>query len=191
MKVSIQPYDPEWPKQFAERKDHLLQILKDVPIVSIEHVGSTSIPSLPAKPVIDIDIIIHISSLQAARDALAKAGYGDLGELGIPERFVFRQPGYGRFDAAHGAGRDGELRYNTYVVIEGCESLRNHLDIKRILLEDQNLREEYASVKKQLADTDFENVDHYTTGKTVFLCKVLRKAGWSDEKLESVIKANS
>ncbi|KAJ5289177.1 hypothetical protein N7478_002207 [Penicillium angulare] len=191
MKVSIQPYDPEWPKKFVERKDHLLQILKGVPIVSIEHVGSTSIPSLPAKPVIDIDIIIPGSSLQTARDALTKAGYGDIGELGIPERFVFRQPGYGRFDAAHGAGRDGEFRYNTYVVIEGCESLRNHLDIKRILLEDHDLREEYALVKTKLADTDFEDIDQYTTGKTVVLCKVLRKAGWSDEELESVMKVNS
>lgn len=191
MRVEIEPYNPSWPLKFHEIKDQLLSILNDVPIISIEHVGSTSIPSLMAKPVLDIDIIIHPSSLSSARSTLTNADFTDCGEMNVPGRFAFRQPGYGRFDAAHGAGKNGELRYNTYLMIEGCVALRNHLDIKRVLMGDRELREEYARVKNELQKMEFENIGQYAFGKTEILCKILRKAGWSEEDLEPVIKANS
>ncbi|BCS20019.1 GrpB family protein [Aspergillus puulaauensis] len=191
MKVAIQPYDPDWPLKFREIQAQLFDILHKVDIISIEHVGSTSIPSLMAKPVLDIDIIIPISSLEAARSALKGAKYYDCGEMNVPGRFAFRQPGYGKLDAAHGRGRNGELRYNTYLMIQGCVALRNHLDAKRVLLENQDLREEYASVKNKLKETEFENIGQYASGKTDILCKILRTAGWSEEDLDPVIKANS
>lgn len=190
MRVEIEPYNPEWPLIFLKIRDQLVQILKDVPIISIEHVGSTSIPSLMAKPVIDIDIIIHPSSLPSARTALTNAKYTDCGEMNVPGRFAFRQPGYGRFEAAHGGGREGELRYNTYLMIEGCVALRNHLDIKRVLMGDEELRDEYARVKNELKTKEFENIGQYAFGKTEILCKILRKAGWTEEELEPVIEAN-
>lgn len=191
MKVTLEPYNPEWPLKFREVHEQLSSILKDVPVVSIEHVGSTSIPSMKAKPVIDIDIIIPTSSFEAARTALTGAGYTNCGEMGIPGRFVFRQPGYGIIDVAYGMGEHGELRRNTYVVIEGCLASRNHLDVRRVLLEDQELREEYARVKSNMEGVEFENLDQYVAGKTQVLCKILRKAGWSEEDLQLVMEANS
>lgn len=191
MKVAIEPYDPNWPLKFSEIQAELSDILKSVDIISIEHVGSTSIPSLVAKPVLDIDIIIPYSSLEAARSALKNANYTDCGEMNVPGRFAFRQPGYGKLDAAHGKGRNGELRYNTYLMIQGCVALRNHLDAKRVLLDSQELREEYARVKTKLKETEFENIGQYASGKTDILCKILRTAGWSEEDLNPVIKANS
>ncbi|KAJ5924474.1 hypothetical protein N7466_008661 [Penicillium verhagenii] len=191
MRVTIEPYNPEWPLKFRDKRDQLLDILQDVSITSIEHVGSTSIPSLMAKPVIDIDIIIPASSLEAARNALKNAGYDDLGELNIPGRFVFRQPGYGKLDAAHGKDKDGEVRYNTYLMVEGYPSLKNHLDTKRVLMENQELREEYGRVKRMLRDTELESLDHYTFAKTEIMCKILRSAGWSEEDLAPLIEANT
>ncbi|CAI7654555.1 unnamed protein product [Penicillium manginii] len=185
MKVEIQTSNPDWPIKFREIKSTIQKVLADVTIVSIEHVGST------AKPVIDVDIIIQPSSLAAARRALSAAGYTDCGEMNVPGRFAFREPGYGRYDAAHGLGRDGELRHNTYLIIQGCPALRNHLDIKRILLQDENLREEYSATKGLLAEGEFENIGQYASAKTEILCKILRKAGWSEEDLEPVIQANS
>lgn len=190
MKVEIQPYNPDWAIKFQAMKGELQNILADIPIVSIEHVGSTSVPSLRAKPVIDIDIIIQPSSLAPARSAMIKAGYMDCGEMNIPGRYVFREPGYGRFEAAHGLGRNGEPRRNTYLIIEGCLSLRNHLDIRRILMEDEKLREEYSAVKLSLVGREFENIGEYARGKTEVLFKILRKAGWSEEDLEPILKAN-
>jgi GrpB-like predicted nucleotidyltransferase (UPF0157 family) len=177
--------------KFSEIQAELSDILKSVDIISIEHVGSTSIPSLMAKPVLDIDIIIPNSSLEVARSALKNANYTDCGEMNVPGRFAFRQPGYGKLDAAHGKGRNGELRYNTYLMIQGCVALRNHLDVKRVLLDSQELREEYARVKTKLKETEFENIGQYASGKTDILCKILRTAGWSEEDLNPVIKANS
>lgn len=191
MRVTIEPYNPEWPLKFSEIHDQLRDVLKDVNIISIEHVGSTSIPSLMSKPVLDIDIIIQASSLEAARNALKIAEYTDCGEMNVPGRFAFRQPGYGRSDAAHGKGRDGELRYNTYLMIEGCPALRNHLDTKRVLMADQELREEYARVKIKLKEIEFKNIGQYACGKTEILCKILRTAGWSEKDLEPVIRANT
>ncbi|KAJ5703752.1 hypothetical protein N7493_010890 [Penicillium malachiteum] len=190
MKVHVETYSPEWPKQFLKIKEQLQDILKDVPIVSIEHVGSTSVPLLQAKPVIDIDIIIQPSSLEFGRNVLVQAGFTDCGEMGIPGRFAFREPGYGRFDDAYGGGDNLKLRYHTYLIIEGCTALRNHLDIRRVLLENSTLREEYGQVKSQLAEKELENIDQYVSGKTTILCKILREAGWSEEELEPVIKAN-
>lgn len=191
MKVNIEPHNPEWRAKFLEIQHQLQQILSDIAIISIEHVGSTCIPGLKAKPVLDIDIIIELSSLDATRKALVDAGYTDCGEMNVPGRFAFRQPGYGRFDAAHGPGRNGELRYNTYVMIEGCIALKNHLDVRRVLMENQELREEYGRVKSKLQVTEFENIGQYVTGKMEILCKILRAAGWSEENLEPVIKVNS
>ncbi|KAI9668225.1 MAG: hypothetical protein M1821_001045 [Bathelium mastoideum] len=191
MKVAIEPHNPEWAAKFLEIQKQLLHILKDIPITSIEHVGSTSIPSLKAKPVLDIDIIARPSCLEAARKALVNADYTDCGEMDVPGRFAFRQPGYGRFEAAHGPGKNGELRYNTYVMIEGCRALRNHLDIRRVLMEDQELREEYGRVKEKLAETEVENIGQYVKGKTEILYKILRRAGWSEEDLKPETKVKN
>lgn len=190
MKVVIENHNPEWKTQFLEIKEHFERALGNIPIISIEHVGSTSIPSLKAKPVLDIDIIIPFSSLQATRGALGGVGYTDCGEMNVPGRFAFRQPGYGRYDAAHGLDRSGRPRYNTYLMIDGCTALKNHLDVKRVLLEDMQIREEYGRVKEQLEEMEFDNIGQYVVGKSDILIKVLRKAGWSQESLDSVIKVN-
>lgn len=190
MKVITESYNPQWAVKFLEIQETLQKILRDVAIDSIEHVGSTSIPGLRAKPVIDIDIIIRQSSLKAADAAMVEAGYTSLGELDIPGRYVFREPGYGKLDAAHGPREDGEPRQNTYVCIRGCESLRNHLDVKRILLQDEQLREEYGQVKAGMADTDFEHIDQYVARKTEILCKILRAAGWDEERVAPIMDIN-
>jgi GrpB-like predicted nucleotidyltransferase (UPF0157 family) len=102
MKVVIEPHNPAWEAEFARVRDHLHQILEDVPILSIEHVGSTSIPGLSAKPVLDIDIVVTPDTLAATRAALIAAGYVDFGEMGVPGRVAFRQPGHERSQAATG-----------------------------------------------------------------------------------------
>lgn len=88
-------------------------------IVSIGHVGSTCIPLLKAKPVLDIDIIIGISSLEATRIALVNAGHAYCGEMNVPGRFAFRQPEHGKFSAAHDPEKNGGVRYNTCLMVGG------------------------------------------------------------------------
>ncbi|KAK9357956.1 grpb/dephospho-CoA kinase [Lipomyces starkeyi] len=193
MKVVIEPHNPAWIVEFSKAKASLETILKDVQPVSIEHVGSTSIPGLLAKPVLDIDIIVTPETLASTRQALVQSGYFDCGEMNVPGRFAFRQPGFGQSDAAW--GQQGmslvEMRRNTYVVIQGCVALRNHLDIKRVLLSDEGLRDEYGQVKKALAEKEWANIGKYSMSKSEILWKILRNAGWSEEDLDEVKKANT
>ena len=182
VKIIIEPYDPSWAAEFQKTKATLETILQGISYISIEHVGSTSIPDLAAKPVIDIDIIIPPSSLAVTRTALARAGYTDMGEMGVPGRYQFRQPGFGAHQGTFGErAPDGALRRNTYAMIEGCPSLRNHLDVRRVLLENEGLREEYGALKWELAEREFEGIRAYGGAKSAVIRKILRKAGWSDE----------
>jgi GrpB-like predicted nucleotidyltransferase (UPF0157 family) len=110
--------------------------------------------------------------------------------VNVPGRFAFRQPGYGQRDAAWGDHKGSEMRRNTYAIIDGCIVLRNHLDIKRMLMGDEELRKEYARVKMQLTEQDFANIGEYAMGRNEILFGIL-KAGWSERDLEEVRKANS
>jgi GrpB-like predicted nucleotidyltransferase (UPF0157 family) len=83
-----------------------------------------------------------------------------------------------------------EMRRNTYVVLEGSVSLKNHRDLKRLLFQDAALRQEYGDVKMRLAEEELEGVDEYCRGKNEILLKILKSAGWDEEELEEVRKAN-
>ena len=181
LEVRLEEYNPAWALEFAEVKASLEHILSSVPVISILHVGSTSIPNLIAKPVLDIAIVVSRSNVSAASSALESAGYVGRGELGIPDRWIFRQPGHisdSYFSAA------GDMKRNTYVTVEGCRNLRNHLDVQRVLLEDEELRKEYAATKKALVEDAGEEgiaVVEYCARKTSVVLKILKKAGWSEE----------
>ncbi|GAA5088711.1 GrpB-like predicted nucleotidyltransferase (UPF0157 family) [Thermocatellispora tengchongensis] len=84
--IRIVDYDPAWPDRFeALRKDYAQALEAGcVPAISIEHVGSTSVPGLAAKPVIDCDIVVA-EHVEAATDVLIGLGFSPLGELGIPQ----------------------------------------------------------------------------------------------------------
>ena len=87
-------------------------------------------------------------------------------------------------------GKKREMRRNTYVILEGTIALKNHRDLKRMLLEDAALREEYEDVKMHLAGRELQDIDEYCRGKNEILLKILKSAGWNEEELEEVRKAN-
>jgi GrpB-like predicted nucleotidyltransferase (UPF0157 family) len=181
MAVVLESHSPAWSTEFSRIKTELQAILKDLPVISIEHIGSTSVPGLVAKPILDVDIIVLPENLTSARSALTNAGYQDLGEMGVPGRVAFRQPV---------ESRKREMRRNTYMLLEGCLSLRNHLDLKKTLLEDEALRTEYGDVKRRLVEGGVKDVDEYCRGKNEVIVRILEKAGWSEEELKEVRDAN-
>jgi GrpB-like predicted nucleotidyltransferase (UPF0157 family) len=120
--------------------------------VAIEHVGSTSVPGLAAKPVIDCDIVVAGQDVPAAARTLTGLGFRPLGELGIPLRWAFREP-------------ERLAGTNTYVVADGSLSLRNHLAVRDMLRADAGLRDQYADVKRRVGATA-ANIDDYGRGRT-------------------------
>jgi GrpB-like predicted nucleotidyltransferase (UPF0157 family) len=133
-----------------------------VPVVAIEHIGSTSVPGLVARPVIDCDIVLEEQDVPAAAATLGWLGFDPLGELGVLLRWAFKEP-------KRLAGT------NTYVVVEGSLPLRNHLAVRDILRSDPALRDEYAEVKRRLSVS--ENIDEYGQGKKAIIHKLLAAAG--------------
>ena len=123
-----------------------------VRIAAIEHVGSTSVPGLAAKPIIDCDIVVAEADVTAAASVLVSLGFAPLGELGIPQRWAFKEP----------ARLSGT---NTYVIVDGCLSLRNHLAVRDALRADPALRDEYGAVKRK-AGARAANIDDYGQAKT-------------------------
>lgn len=174
--IVVVEYDPQWPQAFATVRDMLQTALAALPVIAIEHVGSTSVPGLVAKPIIDIDVIVDGSQVTAAASALETAGYQPLGDLGIPDRYAFQAP-------------DDGIRRNTYVTVEGCLSVRNHLGLRDVLRSDTALRDEYGAVKQRLAG-ETDDIEVYLDGKTEIISRILAKAGLSASELDQIGDAN-
>jgi GrpB-like predicted nucleotidyltransferase (UPF0157 family) len=176
MSVEVVPYDDAWPAAFDAVERDLRAALGDIHAEAIEHVGSTSIPGLAAKPIIDIDIVVRRSALDPATDALVRVGYGPLGDLGIADRHAFVAP-------------DSTPRRHVYVVVEGSLSLRNHLIVRGALRQSATLRDEYGQLKLDLAQR-VSNLGHYTEAKSELLQRVLRAGGLTEDELAEIERIN-
>jgi GrpB-like predicted nucleotidyltransferase (UPF0157 family) len=172
--ITVAEYDPAWPERFEElRREYAAAMAAaGVPVVAIEHVGSTSVPGLAAKPVIDVDIVVAERDVAAATLALAGLGFRPLGELGIPLRWAFKEP-------------EQLAGTNTYVIVAGALSLRNHLAVRDTLRADPALREQYAEVKRRVGAVAAD-IDEYGQGKNVMIQRILAAAGLTGEELASI-----
>jgi GrpB-like predicted nucleotidyltransferase (UPF0157 family) len=86
--ITVVEYDPAWPEHFEVLRNEYATAMAGttVTVVAIEHVGSTSVPGLAAKPTIDCDIVVREADVAAASNVLMSLGFTSLGELGIPQR---------------------------------------------------------------------------------------------------------
>lgn len=92
--IRVVDYDPSWPRRFEALRDEYSAALtqSDLDVIAIEHAGSTSVPGLAAKPIIDCDIVVTADQVSAASGVLVGLGFRALGELGIPRRWAFKEP---------------------------------------------------------------------------------------------------
>lgn len=171
--VEVVEYRASWPERFTELRDAFATALDTAGVPHrIEHVGSTAVPGLAAKPVIDVDVVVASEHVTAAAQALATIGFVSRGDLGIPGRQAFRTP-------------DRFAPSNTYVVEGGSLALRNHLGVRDVLRADEALREEYAAVKRRAAETATD-IDDYLDRKSAVLDRILRAAGLTDEERAAI-----
>ena len=178
MKIIIQPYNPSWPAQFESIKSHVESLLRsnNISYHSIEHVGSTSIPDMPAKPIIDLDIIVDDCHMSTATAALQSDGtYFHRGELGIPQRHYFKYRG------------ESTVPRNLYLCVNGSQTLRNHLTVRDLCRSDAAIREKYARVKVALGEReDWKDAKDYTEAKNEVLSWILSRSGWSEQERREV-----
>ena len=120
----LQPYDPHWKTEFEQLKQVLINELNDFEI-DIQHVGSTAIPGLCAKSVLDIDIILHNKSmLEQVTTILERIGYVNKGEKGIAGRFAFSQQ---TTSTPITATQQQWQAHHLYVCFADSLALKNHL----------------------------------------------------------------
>lgn len=175
--ITVVDYDPAWPAVFEALRTRLQAALGDL-AASVEHVGSTAVPGLAAKPVIDIDVVVRTpSSVPDAIACLSTLGYVHRGQLGVEGREAFRPPA-------------SLPRHHLYLCVEGNLALANHLAIRDALRASPERAAEYGLLKQRLAAEFPHDSDRYTAGKTAFLLSVLRQAGWTDDLLTDVERAN-
>jgi GrpB-like predicted nucleotidyltransferase (UPF0157 family) len=156
-------YDAEWPEAFRRLRARVDAALGGVAHVT-EHVGSTAIPGLDAKPIIDVDVVVLDEiAVRPAIDALAAAGWQHQGELGIKGREAFLPPA----DAVY---------HHLYVVVEGSQPHRDHIDFRDFLRTHPGQAARYANRKRQLAHLLETNREAYVDGKAHLVTEILRLA---------------
>ena len=174
--IEIVEHDQRWATTFESLRTRYVAALVGVPVVAIEHVGSTAVSGLAAKPVIDIDIVVERSAVGAAIAAMEADGFRSRGDLGIPDRWALAEPA-------------GLPRTNTYVVVDGSLQHRNHVGLRDVLRRDVALRDEYGAVKRALAAVVVD-IDDYIIGKSDVIGRILAVAGLGAAERDHLAKLN-
>jgi GrpB-like predicted nucleotidyltransferase (UPF0157 family)/RimJ/RimL family protein N-acetyltransferase len=163
--VIIVDYDPAWPSRFEALRARLAPALEALG-VQIVHVGSTSVPGLAAKPVIDLNIVLRSAAdLPSAIERLAALGYVHEGDLGIAGREAFATPpGYGRHD------------HHLYVCAPDWTGHADQIAFRDYLRAHRRTALAYARLKRSLAQIHRTNRSAYANAKAGFVAAVLRRA---------------
>ncbi|MFF5985705.1 GrpB family protein [Prauserella flavalba] len=163
--VTLADYDPAWPARFETRAAELRSILGERARL-IEHIGSTSVPGLAAKPIIDIVVgIADPDDEQAYRPDLEAAGY----DLRV------REPGHRCFRA----GEAGES-VNLHCYPPDDVEVHRYLAFRDRLRADAADRELYEATKRELAQREWRDINYYAEAKRPVIFEILARAGWRE-----------
>ena len=164
MNIRVVPYNPEWPAAYEHEAATIARILGNE-LVAIYHIGSTSVPGLAAKPVIDImPTVRSIEAIDRFDASFEVLGYECMGEFGIPGRRYYRKGGEERTHQVHIFGR------NTVRDIE------RHLAFRDYLRAHPATAHRYGELKKSLARRFPDDIEGYCDGKEVFMQELERAA---------------
>lgn len=171
--VIIVEYDPQWPAQFEALRAVIANALRELAL-RIEHIGSTSIPGLAAKPIIDIDTVIASAELLPdVIHALGGLGYSHQGERGVPTRESFARAG-------SDVPRDGSGRnwppHHLYVCAEGSREIVRQTAFRDYLRAHPEQAAAYEALKRDLARRFPDDPEAYCDAKSDFVEGVLRRA---------------
>mgnify|MGYP000992905945 CR=1 FL=1 len=164
--IIIVPYDPFWPVAFKEEAARIWSVVGDL-LTSLEHIGSTSVPGLAAKPVIDM-----LAGLKSLSDTPALvAGLCPLGYVYEPEREEFI-PDRRYFSKM----KKGSLGYHLHMVEPSTDFYIRHLAFRDYLRDHPDAAAEYAALKIKLSKQYRSDRDGYTNAKTTFIKDIEKKA---------------
>ncbi len=164
--VIVEDYNPNWLTEFNKIKSELQTALKEK-VISIEHIGSTSVFNLSAKPIIDIDIVIDNNFLEV-KSILENLDYTHEGHLGIIGREAFKY-----------SHKPHLMKHHLYVCHKDSIELKKHITFRNYLRTHPDDVKAYSDLKKALASKFPHDIDAYMLGKTSLIEDLYKKAGLS------------
>lgn len=172
-KVEVVPYDESWPKLFQEESTKLKEALEPV-ILQVHHVGSTAIPDISAKPIIDIVLVVsNIVKLKEYREALENLGYEVHGEFGMPCRCFCTK---------------GEPRtFQLHIFENDNAEIDRHLRFVEYMKSHPEKAKAYSELKQQLAEEYSDDIVRYCEGKSQFILDIDRLSGFQGYRMVRVI----
>lgn len=160
--IQLNPYDEKWPALFEREKERILKILKDKALM-IEHIGSTSVPGLMAKPIIDILLVVEDAGKEEDyMDDLYRHGY----------ILRVREPDFENHHMFKGPDTDIHL----HVFSKGSKEIEKYLLFRNYLRLHDDARELYENTKKELAKKTWKYVQNYADAKSEVVQKILSDA---------------
>jgi len=162
--IVVVPYNPNWPERFREEATQIAAIF-DPELISIHHIGSTSVPGLSAKPIIDImPVVRDIEKVEMFNPAMIQLGYEPKGENDIPGRRYFVK------------GGDASRTHHVHTYAPDNPEVSRHLDFRDYLIAHPEEAQRYAILKAKLAQQFPQDIFGYMAGKDSFIKETLRKA---------------
>lgn len=162
--VRLDEYNPKWHEEYETEEELLKQVLKDK-IIEIYHIGSTSIPGLKAKPIIDILMVINsLDEIDEIEKLLSCYDYHNHGPAGIGDRFFFDK------------GPDEAKSIYIHITTKYSDTYYNQLYFKKYLIEHPEYISKYCTLKEELAQKYADDRKSYTASKDEFIKEVINLA---------------
>ena len=164
-RVIVAPHSPHWAEMFRTESDLVCQALGPN-AVAIHHIGSTSIPRIFAKPI--IDMLVEAADLAAVdhhNASMEALGYEVMGECGIPGRRYFRKD-----------NAEGNRTHHVHTFAAGTNDVERHLAFRDFMRAHPTLAEQYSDLKRKLARVYPNSIEQYMDGKDGFIKEVERRA---------------
>lgn len=168
--VQVVSYNPQWPSMFENEAKLIRQALGDN-CIAVHHIGSTSIPGLAAKPIIDmIPVVNNISEVDSQIEAMNALGYQALGEYGMLFRRFFQKEGF-----------------NIHVYEEGTPDIKRYLLFKNWMCQHPEDKQAYEQLKQNLAQQFSHDRFAYTVGKDEFVASIDKKTGFNGLRIVNAL----
>ena len=164
-KVEVVPHNPQWRDAFEAEANHVAAALGEN-VVAIHHIGSTAIPNIYAKPVIDLLVEVRdINEVDGQSSAIESLGYEVMGEYGIPGRRYFRKD-----------NQEGIRTHHIHAFEASSAEVERHLAFRDYMIAHPGDAQRYSELKRKLAEENPQSTDGYIDGKDGFIKEMDRRA---------------
>lgn len=162
-RIEVVSYNPDWKKMYQKEVKKIKKVMKNQ-LVDVQHIGSTAIPGIKAKPVIDILVIVKdIKKVDMYNDDMKRLGYEAMGEYGIKQRRFFMKGGNNR-------------THHIHVFERGNKEVKRHINFRNFLIAHPEEARQYSDLKAELAERYRYDIEEYIKGKSSLIKEIDMKA---------------